>query len=55
MSNLFKKAAVFTDIHFGLKSNSLQHNSDCERFVDWFIQEAKKEWAALVDKKTKGE
>jgi hypothetical protein len=29
MSNLFKKAAVFTDIHFGLKSNSLQHNQDC--------------------------
>jgi hypothetical protein len=23
--NLFKKAAVFTDIHFGLKSNSTQH------------------------------
>jgi hypothetical protein len=41
--NLFKKAAVFTDIHFGLKSNSLQHNLDCERFVDWFISQAKKE------------
>ena len=43
MSNLFKKAAVFTDIHFGLKSNSLQHNQDCINFVDWFITEAKKE------------
>jgi DNA repair exonuclease SbcCD nuclease subunit len=43
MSNLFKKAAVFTDIHFGLKSNSLQHNQDCANFVDWFIAEAKKE------------
>ncbi len=43
MSNLFKKAAVFTDIHFGMKSNSLQHNQDCANFVDWFIQEAKKE------------
>ena len=43
MSNLFKKAAIFTDIHFGLKSNSLQHNQDCANFVDWFIQEAKKE------------
>ena len=41
--NLFKKAAVFTDIHFGLKSNSLQHNQDCANFVDWFITEAKKE------------
>jgi DNA repair exonuclease SbcCD nuclease subunit len=43
MSNLFKKAAVFTDIHFGLKSNSLVHNTDCSNFVDWFISEAKKE------------
>jgi DNA repair exonuclease SbcCD nuclease subunit len=43
MSNLFKKAAVFTDIHFGLKSNSLQHNQDCEKFIDWFISQAKHE------------
>jgi DNA repair exonuclease SbcCD nuclease subunit len=38
---LFKKAAVFTDIHFGLKSNSKIHNQDCEDFVDWFIEQAK--------------
>ena len=38
---LFKKVACFTDIHFGLKSNSVTHNQDCEDFVDWFIQEAK--------------
>jgi hypothetical protein len=43
MSNLFKKAACFTDIHFGLKSNSLEHNQDCSDFVDWFIETAKKE------------
>ena len=43
MSNLFKKAAVFTDIHFGLKSNSLQHNTDCANFVEWFIATAKAE------------
>jgi DNA repair exonuclease SbcCD nuclease subunit len=43
MTNLFKKAAVFTDIHFGLKSNSLQHNQDCLDFVDWFISKAKEE------------
>ena len=41
--NLFKKAAVFTDVHFGAKSNSLQHNQDCEKFVEWFISQAKKE------------
>jgi len=40
---LFKKVACFTDIHFGLKSNSATHNQDCEDFVDWFIAEAKKE------------
>ena len=40
---LFKKVACFTDIHFGLKSNSQTHNEDCEEFVDWFIAEAKKE------------
>jgi len=40
---LFKKVACFTDIHFGLKSNSATHNQDCEDFVDWFIQEAKAE------------
>lgn len=41
MSNLFKKAACFTDIHFGLKSNSQVHNQDCNDFVDWYIAEAK--------------
>jgi len=39
---LFKKVACFTDIHFGLKSNSASHLRDCEEFVDWFIEEAKK-------------
>jgi DNA repair exonuclease SbcCD nuclease subunit len=43
MSNLFKKTACFTDIHFGLKSNSHTHNQDCNDFVDWYIAEAKKE------------
>ena len=42
---LFKKVACFTDIHFGLKSNSAVHNQDCEDFVDWFIAEAQKEGA----------
>ena len=43
MSNLFKKVACFTDIHFGLKSNSNAHNQDCEDFVDWYIEKAKEE------------
>jgi DNA repair exonuclease SbcCD nuclease subunit len=43
MSNLFKKVACFTDIHFGLKSNSSVHNQDCLDFVDWYIEKAKEE------------
>jgi hypothetical protein len=41
--SLFKKVACFTDIHFGLKSNSQTHNRDCEDFVDWYIAKAKEE------------
>lgn len=40
---LFKKAACFTDIHFGLKSNSNTHNKDCEDFIDWYICKSKEE------------
>lgn len=43
MSNLFKKAAVFTDIHFGLKSNSQLHNEDCLAFVQWATSKAREE------------
>ncbi len=43
MSNLFKKAAIFTDIHFGLKSNSQLHNEDCLEFVKWATTKAKEE------------
>ena len=39
--SLFKKAACFTDIHFGLKSGSRTHNQDCENFVSWFCDTAK--------------
>jgi DNA repair exonuclease SbcCD nuclease subunit len=43
MTNLFRKAAIFTDIHFGLKSNSVVHNEDCLAFVKWAILKAKEE------------
>ena len=39
-TNLFEKVAVFTDIHFGLRHNSKQHNQDCLDFIDWLIGEA---------------
>jgi DNA repair exonuclease SbcCD nuclease subunit len=43
MSNLFKKAAVFTDLHLGLKSNSALHNEDCWKFIQWAVKKAKDE------------
>jgi hypothetical protein len=43
MANLFKKAAICTDIHFGLKSNSQTHNDDCLNFIRWFTAKAKQE------------
>ena len=41
--NLFKKAAVFTDVHWGLKNNSILHNTDCDQFIDWVIETAQQE------------
>lgn len=38
---MFNKAAFFSDIHFGLKSNSQQHNQDCLDFVKWYVDQAK--------------
>jgi DNA repair exonuclease SbcCD nuclease subunit len=37
------KIAMFTDIHFGKKNNSIQHNQDCLDFVHWFCANVKKE------------
>ena len=48
MANLFKKAAILTDLHLGLKSNSLVHNEDCLNFVEWFITKAKAEGCDTV-------
>lgn len=42
MSNLFNKAVLLTDIHFGLKSNSQLHNDDCLNFVKWATATARK-------------
>jgi DNA repair exonuclease SbcCD nuclease subunit len=42
------KIAMFTDIHFGKKNNSIQHNQDCLDFVTWFCENAKKERASHV-------
>ena len=41
----FDKLACFTDIHFGNKNNNRAYNNDCEAFVLWFCEEAKKRGA----------
>ena len=41
MLNLFKKAIFFTDIHFGLKTNSHIHNRDCLNFIDFVVATGK--------------
>lgn len=33
--------AIFTDIHFGARANSIQHNEDCIRFIEWFIEQVR--------------
>lgn len=37
---LFNKAAVITDLHFGRRQNSRSHNQDCENFVNWVCETA---------------
>jgi DNA repair exonuclease SbcCD nuclease subunit len=41
MSNLFKKSIICSDAHFGLKSNSDVHNTDCLDFIKWMTNLAK--------------
>jgi DNA repair exonuclease SbcCD nuclease subunit len=43
LSANINKIAMFTDIHFGAKQNSEQHNQDCLKFIDFFINNLKKE------------
>jgi DNA repair exonuclease SbcCD nuclease subunit len=43
MSTPLKRGMYFTDIHFGKKANSIQHNEDCLRFIDWFSEQFKKD------------
>jgi len=44
---MFKKAAVFGDLHLGKRSDSIVHNNDCINYIKWFCSQAKK---AKVDK-----
>lgn len=38
-----KKSAIFTDIHFGAKTNSEQHNQDCITYLVWFCDRVKQD------------
>lgn len=38
-----RKLCMFTDIHFGARNNSDQHNLDNLEFIDWFIGKVKEE------------
>ena len=39
MTKKLTKTAAFTDIHWGAKTNSDQHNQDCMRYIDWFCDQ----------------
>jgi DNA repair exonuclease SbcCD nuclease subunit len=39
-TKLFEKCVAFSDIHFGLRHNSKEHNQDCLDFLDWLIEQA---------------
>jgi DNA repair exonuclease SbcCD nuclease subunit len=36
----FSHVSIFTDIHYGLKNNSREHNDSCERFIKWMIEQS---------------
>lgn len=42
------KICMFTDIHWGAKNNSYQHNLDCDDYVDWFISRCREERAEMI-------
>src|ERR1700691_380219 len=37
MTQLFKKTAIFGDLHLGNKNNDRQFNLDCKNYIEWFI------------------
>jgi DNA repair exonuclease SbcCD nuclease subunit len=47
-TNLFKRAAIFTDLHLGEKSNSHLFLEDCDRYIDWFINLVKQQQCDMI-------
>lgn len=38
---LLKKGAFFSDIHWGRKNGSIEHNTDCLNYIKWFCDNVK--------------
>ena len=47
-NNLFKRAILFSDLHFGKKNNERQFNVDCENYIKWMIEIAKDKSADCI-------
>lgn len=41
--NKLHKCGIFSDIHFGGRSNSALHNDDCMNFINWFCNNVRKD------------
>lgn len=37
----YNRVAMCTDLHYGKKGNSSQHNQDCTDYIDWFCNQVK--------------
>lgn len=42
------KMVLWTDIHFGARNNSDQHNQDCISYVEWLVERIKQESASHI-------
>jgi DNA repair exonuclease SbcCD nuclease subunit len=43
MTRKLSRGGFATDVHFGKKGNSAQHNEDCLRYIDWFCDQVKEQ------------
>lgn len=41
ISSMYKKIAMFGDIHYGCRGNDIVHNKDCLTFIEWFTEQVK--------------